>query len=445
MRIFKVIIILIGILIHQNSNAQLAITTHPPSQVDSILQNVFFGAGVGSVSNATVTGVPGAFATFTGTSNLGFNNGIILSTDNANYISNPASQQISGPSTAPGDPQLQTLSPFPLQDAAVLEFDFSPATDTLRFSYVFGSEEYPEYVCSQFNDVFGFFITGQNPAGGNYYNFNVAQIPGTTLPVSINTVNPGLPGANSGGGFCNGPTESLAYSSLYVNNLAGSNIIFDGLTTVLSITIPVVVCDNYHIKLAVANCSDGVFDSGVFLQENSFGGAPARIHSQSGPGVIALLDTTILNVGVSTQLTAAKSTAYLWSNGDTTQTITVSQQGSVSFYVMNPANGCIAFSAPRMIIVDSSVFVGVDNMIRSNLIEIAPNPFKDETTIQFNQTYPTESIIRIQTLSGKLIKTVVMQPFADNISLSLQDLPKGIYLLEVNNLVGNVVKRIVRE
>lgn len=58
-------------LIFKSSYSQLAITVHAPSAVDSILQNVFFGPGVGSVSNATFSGVPGSFATFTGTSSLG--------------------------------------------------------------------------------------------------------------------------------------------------------------------------------------------------------------------------------------------------------------------------------------------------------------------------------------------------------------------------------------
>jgi hypothetical protein len=63
--------------------------------------------------------------------------------------------------------------------------------DTLKFRYAFGSEEYMEFANSSFNDVFGFFISGPNPSGGSYTNQNIALIPGTATPVTINNVNGG--------------------------------------------------------------------------------------------------------------------------------------------------------------------------------------------------------------------------------------------------------------
>ncbi|MDP0953449.1 choice-of-anchor L domain-containing protein, partial [Klebsiella pneumoniae] len=76
-------------------------------------------------------------------------------------------------------------------DAAVLQFDFIPLGDTLKFDYVFASEEYNVYVGGGVNDVFAFLLSGPNPAGGNYVDANLALLPGTTTPVSINTVNNG--------------------------------------------------------------------------------------------------------------------------------------------------------------------------------------------------------------------------------------------------------------
>lgn len=424
------------------TNAQLAITTYYPSQADSVVQNVFFGPGVGSVSNVSFTGVPGSLGSFTGTSNLGFSDGIILSTDDCNYISNPAGSQINGPYNTTGDPQLQSIASSPVQDAAVLEFDFAPATDTLKFSYVFASEEYPEYVCSYFNDVFGFFISGQNPAGGSYSNYNVALIPGTALPVSISSVNPGIPGASSGGSNCTGLNQSLAYSNLYVNNLGGTTVIFDGLTTVLQMVIPVVVCDNYHIKLAVGNVGDGIFDSGVFLQSNTFGGGPPRIHSAGSVGVIAALDSTMLCVGATTQLTAAKSVSYNWSNGDTTQTTFVSQQTSVDFIATNPANGCVAVSALHKIVIDSTCFVGLNNNQFNKQFVISPNPFTDKVMIIGKENFSKETVITILTLNGQEIKRIALADVSKTTVISLKDLKAGFYFLKVVSERGIATKKI---
>src|SRR5690606_34479356 len=73
------------------------------------------------------------------------------------------------------------------ENAAILEFDFIPLSDTVRFRYVFGSDEYPEFVGEGYNDAFAFFISGPG-FGGTY---NMAQIPGGGGPVSIDNINNG--------------------------------------------------------------------------------------------------------------------------------------------------------------------------------------------------------------------------------------------------------------
>ena len=163
-------------------------------------------------------------------------------------------------------------------DAAVLEFDFIPASTPITFKYVFASEEYPEYVCSDFNDVFGFFITSLQSDGYNYNKKNIALIPGTNLPVAINTVNLGVAGIQPGTGECN-----LSYSNYYVDNGDGkipnpnSSVQYDGFTKVLTAKVDVIPCKKYHIKLSIADLYDGQFDSAVFLEAGSFSSPSASI------------------------------------------------------------------------------------------------------------------------------------------------------------------------
>ncbi len=142
-------------------------------------------------------------------------------------------------------------------DATVLEFDFVPKGSTLTFSFVFGSEEYNEFVNS-INDVFAFFLNGNN----------VALVPGTNTPVSINNVN------------------LTTNSQFYINNaLAGGSdptpatpplldTQLDGLTTVLTVTAAVNSGVTNHIKLAIADASDGILDSDVFIKSGSFSAPP---------------------------------------------------------------------------------------------------------------------------------------------------------------------------
>ncbi len=246
-----------SITINQAANAQ---------QVRDYVQNVLLGSCV-TASNVTYVGEPNAAGTFNGSgTTFGLQSGILLTSGQAINAEGPDDANSAGTGNGqPGDPDLRVLaSNFQTYDAAILEFDFVPQSDTLRFNYIFGSEEYPEYVNSGYNDVFGFFISGPGIAGpftGGAQN--IALIPGTNLPVAIDNVNNGYSNSEP----ANGPCENCAY---YVDNASGPAVQYDGHTTVLTAQVVVTPCETYHIKIAIADAGDGALDSGVFLEAGSF-------------------------------------------------------------------------------------------------------------------------------------------------------------------------------
>ena len=259
-----------------NGKAQLAVSGGLTPQ--QLVQNILVGGGV-TVSNVTSSAPANCLGSFTngGTTNLGLTDGIIMSTGGFANIPNSNTYFLSNSLGGAGDPLLAALSGgFTSYDAVVLEFDFIPLSSVVNFRYVFGSEEYPEYVCSNFNDAFGFFVSGPDPMGGSYVDENIAIIPGSNppLPVTINSVNNGSVGSYGTSGGC----TSLSYSVFYVTN-NGSTICFDGFTVPLTATVNVVPCQQYHIKLAISDIGDGAFDSGVFLEANSFQGDAVNLSS----------------------------------------------------------------------------------------------------------------------------------------------------------------------
>lgn len=234
----------------------------------SLVQNTLLGPGV-TVSNINYNGASGTIGRFTANgTNLGINSGIVITTgtiaNNGDGPQGPNNSPNSGVDrNYPGFSALTNLlaSGSTTHDASILEFDFVPYSDTVRFKYVFGSEEYPEYVCSQFNDVFAFFISGPGINGA----VNIARLP-NGQPVTINNVNGGNPG---GAGTpipagCN-PTNQ-AY---FVNNNGGATIQYDGFTKVLEAVSKVQCGQTYHLIIAIADAGDGIFDSGIFLEANS--------------------------------------------------------------------------------------------------------------------------------------------------------------------------------
>ncbi|HAP70771.1 MAG TPA: hypothetical protein DCR04_13805, partial [Flavobacteriales bacterium] len=258
-----------------------------PQEVRDYVENVLLGSCV-TASNITYSGAARAAGTFDGTGTvLGLNGGIVLTSGEANTATGPDNANSAGAGNAgTGDPDLSVLAAgFQTFDAAILEFDFIPQSDTLRFNYIFGSEEYPEYVNSGYNDVFGFFISGPGIAGPFTGGAeNIALIPGTALPVAIDNVNNGYSGTEPS----TGPCENCAY---YVDNSNGPAVQYDGHTTMLTAEIVVTPCVQYHIKIAVADAGDGSLDSGVFLEGGSFSaGNGAGVEVAIATGVTGIFE-----------------------------------------------------------------------------------------------------------------------------------------------------------
>lgn len=212
--------------------------------------------------------------TSTLTNTLGFNSGVVLTSGTIDNVPGPNDSTSAGRASLSGtNAQLSTLAGGAIvNDANTLTFSFTvPAgTGGVGFQYVFASEEYNEFANSTFNDVFGFFVDGQN----------VALIPGTTTPVSINTVN----GGDFNGGF--GPTPAVN-PQFYINNDpinadGNGNLVdpanlrpieADGLTTVLTANVFAALNPNlavHTISLAVGDVGDSSYDSQVFLRADSF-------------------------------------------------------------------------------------------------------------------------------------------------------------------------------
>ena len=191
----------------------------------------------------------------TGTS-LGISEGLLLTTGTINNAIGPNdvgnATAFTPPDSVPdGYTLLDNYTGRTTWEYCEFEFDIIPQGDTITFDFVFASEEYEEWVGSQYNDVFGFFISGPGIVGdpGAGGQKNIALLPNTTTPVTINDVNQNL---------------NTAY---YENNAGGQFVQYDGYTKGLYAQAAVQPCETYHLRLVVADCSDKLWDSGVFIEK----------------------------------------------------------------------------------------------------------------------------------------------------------------------------------
>ncbi len=249
------------------ASAQLEITEHPPSFLFNLTD--IFSEGEVEILNIEFFGAAPAVGYFeNGMDAIGIEEGFVLTTGRAKIF--PAFNTIYGAdgvgvdfattnnSIILNDSDMEAIANTPLDkiyDPSILSMDFIAISNQLTIEYVFGSEEYPEFVGSQFNDVFGIFVSGPG-INGPYLNNadNIALIPGSNDPVSINTINLITP---------------LFVNFYHENETSNIQPVYDGYLDVFEATFDVIPYEVYTLKLAVTDIGDGIFDSAIFLKTSS--------------------------------------------------------------------------------------------------------------------------------------------------------------------------------
>ena len=246
---------------------------------EEVVETILLGEGV-QIFNITYSGDLDQIGSFdANNSNILIENGMIMATGSCvNVIgpNNSGSSTTGGGNIGVNDPDLDQLSTFNTNDAAVLEFDFIPTGDSLSFNYSFGSDEYNEFVCGSVNDAFGFFLSGPG-INGPYSNnaINLATIPETDgTPVTINSVNNGNVGSAGTASNCAQVDPNwMNNTAYYVDNATNSDpnaTQLDGFTVTLKAEASVQCGQTYHIKIAIADAGDSAYDSAVFIEGGSF-------------------------------------------------------------------------------------------------------------------------------------------------------------------------------
>ncbi len=249
-------------------------TTHT---ADYLVREILVGNGV-LIGDVKYTGEKYAIGLYRDSIDVfGIEEGIILTSGNSFYALGPNKTPHSGwISNAPGDEELDKIARGKTYDASVLEFEFVTVSENMSFEFVFGSEEYLEYVGSKYNDVFAFFIDGPG-----LEHVNIAKLPDQVTPITVNSVNHEV-------------NEEFYIDNLYMNvtdayvwDVRNRKVIwnenymkkevpaafdtqFDGFTTLLTTRCRVVPNEVYKIKIAIADVGDRILDSGVLLKGGSF-------------------------------------------------------------------------------------------------------------------------------------------------------------------------------
>lgn len=243
------------------------------------------------------TGNVSTFANATGANN----NGVGTTTDTAGIDGNAAFNTAAGQSTF---------------DASYIEISFTPepGQTSINLEFRFYSEEYNEYVYSNFNDI------------------ALVQLDGVTQPISVGSGEISVNGINDAGNVNptngseandpnpgNGQFDS-ANPNLYIDNVSGAyQTEMDGFTVTLSLDIPVTPGVTQTLMIGIADVGDTAYDSSIVIASNN-------VPDTSDTDPIATDDTGIETWGIN-----PKTVDILANDTDPTgQALTITQINGVN-------------------------------------------------------------------------------------------------------------------
>jgi len=344
------VLIVLFILFSQFSIAQITIDkTSPYDSPTWLIDNILLGGGV-VASNHSFQGDSMQIGFFNAmNTNLGLDSGIVMATGDIDLLDPNFPGFGTNPPNTVTDPDLlnvansvppligQSFSVSSINDVAKLEFDFVPTSDTVKFRYVFGSQEYHTFENTQYNDVFGFFLSGPGIVGP-YANgaINLAIIPNTNppLPITISSVHNGQ----------NGVITPMNAQYFIDNSSLATIGDADGFTTIFTAKAIVQCGQTYHIRLAIADGSDQGLSSYVWLEAGSFTSPILEVNDNLG------LDSTFMEIQCNSTITLTADggvgATYQWFDdvGNMLGTDSSLVVGAGNYVVSATALGCTIFS-----------------------------------------------------------------------------------------------------
>ncbi len=369
--------------------------TRSPQQL--IENNLVFGcvetSNISSPINGNINGIS-SFGYFErGISNFPFENGIVITTGDANSAGNTTNANVlnAGEINWGTDTDLENaLGINNTLNATTIEFDFISISNQIQFNYLLASEEYFGNFPCDYSDGFAFLI---RPAASAGPYTNIAVIPGTTIPVNTSTIHDEIVG------FC--AAENEQYFDGY--NVGDTN--YNGRTQVLTATATIVPNVQYKIKLIIADQTDENYDSAVFIEGNSFN-ASVNLGND--------ITTCAVSVNLNGDIQNPQAT-YQWYgnnallNGETSPILNVDQSGNYEVIITIPLNGtsCVIEDSINVILNSEQAAGNISDL------EICDDISGDEVE-WFDLSIKTNEVISVMPPSNYIVSYHATQALAEN-------------------------------
>lgn len=460
----KKIIYLLFALTIQFSYSQITINesfTEVELIRDQFIGNPNFPANTFTVTSGTSANSVNSVAYFYANgADIAFDEGLVLSTGSVMDIPGANTSQISGGSnTWFGDIDLELNTGIQnTLNASFISFNFVAQVPTISLDFILASEEYGAFEC-QFGDLFAFLLTDID-AG---ITKNIALVPGSLVPISVTNVRGG-----DNQPICPSANEAYFDRYNYITSNANANIAsipaedspinLNGQTTVFTIADHLTVGHNYRLKIVVADYLDPLFDTAIFIRNNSFGAFPVIdtepediiVNDGDNNGfemfdltifesqMLGAIDTSVYSFDFSYHLTEADARANTNAIANPTAFMNTTDVQNIYVRMQNTYTGT-AITTNFRITIDANLLSTPE--LQLNDIVIYPNPVVDKLTIDTANI--AINSIEVYNINGQRIQSDI----ENNNGMTIVDfssLDNGIYFLQIHSDQGKIYKRIVK-
>ncbi len=287
----------------------------------------------------------------------------------------------------------------------------------------------PTVVISPAAGALTFQLNNAAPAilasGGANYTFALAS--GSLLPPTGLTLTPT-------GAFTGTPTVLGETGTFTVTVNTTTAALPTACTTVTAVYTYKVVCSDIKVSPVVPYIvfTKGFAIEDILLSASEVGSTPLYDFAVTG------LPTGMTFVTIPATTTPVAPAIY-----KITGTPTVSGKGTFVVTATNPnavALTCTGTSSFAYTVIDNPT-TSLDAL--SSLVKVSPNPSKGEFNVDFSGIALGKATIRVYDAQGKQVYTSNVSN--NQMTISLENLSNGIYLMEVDSAKGRILKRLAKQ
>jgi len=345
------------------------------------------------------------------------------------------------------------------------EIDFTTSTlNTYTITYIAGTETATTSVtinptqnttdaitiCNGESYTFGSQTLDATNVGINTETFQSITGCDSTVTLTLTVISPAMSSVTAticDGDTYNFGTQTLDASNVGLNSLTLDNAAINGCDSIINLTLFVENPAVNSISATICETDTYVFGSQT-LDATNVGLNTLTLPNEAANGCDSIVNLTLSVTSIDNGITVTNNTlisnqnnaSYQWITCPDKEPITDSTNQSLqlgtsefSYGVIITLNGCIDTS-------DCVTLLNIENQNNENMLSVFPNPSHGQLQIKGINNLNSIKSIQIKSINGAHIKTLPIEPI-----ISISDLQKGIYIINITHSTGTEQLRFIKK